>query len=299
MPPGRRIRSPSESAGKNFYLVNRESFPVRVSFRLNSDAMTDLVTRETRKGKNRKFELTVPGQGLLVFASDGAADARITEILQQVRDSDLKLLRDQLLNLDDAVKISHSAQLLRHRQILHDRMEKKQYTEARRYLYRKEVQNALKSLGICQVKGKLLPLENRFLVEIQSLRREPLNAVVNISRTTGCWNVDPRKKQRVANLKTGEKTTLKFDLEDAASQRRLGRGIRSLRFRGWRQTDEIPLPCGRTVRLPHRTAENRIRLEFLPVQNDLSQSQQEESAPPTPIASVMPGTKPDSSLPSK
>lgn len=199
--------------GKNFYLVNRESFPVRVSFRLNSDAMTDLVTRETRKGKNRQFELTVPGQGLLVFASDGAADARITEILQQVRDSDLKLLRDQLLNLDVAVKISHSAQLLRHRQILHDRMEKKQYTEARRYLYRKEVQNALKSLGICQVKGKLLPLENRFLVEIQSLRREPLNAVVNISRTTGCWNVDPRKKQRVANLKTGEKTTLKFDLE--------------------------------------------------------------------------------------
>lgn len=198
--------------GKHFYLVNRESFPVRVSFQLNSDSILNLVTQEPLKGKNRKFELTVPGQGLLVYAAENTKDAQITKIVQQIGDSDLKLLRDQILNLDDAVKISNSPRLLRHRQILHDRMEKKQYTEARRYLYRKDVQEALKSLGICQVKGKLLPLENRFLVEIQSLQRKPLNAVVNISKTTGCWNVDPRKTQSVRNLKTGEKAALKFDL---------------------------------------------------------------------------------------
>ena len=188
--------------GENFYLVNKESFPVEIS--MEHGGLKDLVTGEPFDAK----EFTLGPGEVRVFSGS------FRNFRQSVKPGSLTLLKKRIADLETTAKIINDPEVSQALEKAKQYFEEGKYGEARRIFYLKKIVKVLKENKGLKLTAKLLPKEVAAEVTVASFDPEARKVSVWIDKAEGCWNADPQNKTDF-ELSGGESKTFRIPLKDA------------------------------------------------------------------------------------
>lgn len=199
-------------SGDNMYLVNKEIFPVTVTFKQDGN-LTDLVTKKNIESKDGQFKLEIPGQALQVYHC--SSNIKLADIQEQVKPEALEYLNRALTTLGVEAKRRESESLANIEKELKTFIANGQYTEARRLLYRPEITKILESIGECEIAGTLNLVKREYVVTVRSYAAKPTDISISIIDTEGAFKIKGPDTRIVKNIKPGETRQVTFKLEDS------------------------------------------------------------------------------------
>ena len=190
------------ACGNNFYLVNKENFPVEIS--LEHSGLTDLVSGKKINTK----DFTLGPNEVRVFSGE------FKDFKQHVRENSPITLKKQLDNLATTSKILNNPKIEKLLKETETYFREGKYTQARRMFHLHEINKVLNENKGLKLTAKLYPKETAVEVNVISFDPEKRNISVWIDRADGCWNADQQNKVNFA-LDPGKSKSLHIPLKDA------------------------------------------------------------------------------------
>ena len=188
--------------GTNFYLANKESFPVEIS--MEHGGLKDLVTGEPFNAK----VFTLGPSEVRVFSGS------FRNFRQSVKPESLTPLKKRLADLETTAKIIRDPEVDEQLAKAKEYFREGKYGEVRRTFYLKKIVKVLKENKGLKLTAKLLPREVSAEVTVSSFDPEARNVSVWIDKADGCWNADPKNKMNF-ELAGGGSKTFRIPLKDS------------------------------------------------------------------------------------
>ena len=188
--------------GNNFYLVNKENFPVEIS--LTHSGLEDVVSGKPFKAE----QFTMKPCEVRVFSG------KINSFKQNVNPDAPVILKKQIANFETTVKIIGDPKIEKLLNETKEYFRQGKFTKARQMFYLHEIIKVLAENKGLQLTAKLLPKEVAVEVNVISFDQETRNISVWIDKADGCWNADSENKVNLV-LKSGERKAFRIKLKDA------------------------------------------------------------------------------------
>ena len=188
--------------GNNFYLVNKENFPVEIS--LDHSGLKDLVTCKPFKAKN----FTLGPCEVRVFSG------KFKSFKQSVKPDAPSILKKQIADLETTARIIGDPKIGKLLAETKQYYRQGKYTKARQMFHLHEIAKVLAENKGLKLTAKLEPKEAAAEVSVTSFDPETRKVSVWIDKADGCWNADPNNKTEFT-LKPGESRTFRIKLKDA------------------------------------------------------------------------------------